>query len=563
MKASETSLRNLIEGGKQFKIPLYQRPYSWDSQNWETLWDDLISLYNEETEVNHFLGPIVTLAVPGTPDGISPYIVIDGQQRLTTLSLILIALRDYLKKEESKLAEELQECYLINKFKEGDALYKVVPTQADREFYKQLVQQKPIDKRGRIYEAYKFFSKKLEKGEQGEQEGTSFDVAKLKKIILEQLTLVSITLNDDDNDNPYLIFESLNYKGAPLTQADLIRNYFFLKLPEEKHDEIYYQYWLPLQEKFQAVAGDKYLDEMTLACWQYLRKDGNSVKRSQIYQNFKQVFEKKKLQPLNELQTLIKFSTYYTHIHFYKTENEPRLARWFKRFKRLDFTICYPLLINLYHDYINKNISLSAFEQALRYIESYYVRRLLCGMPSNALDKVFIALYRQIHEQWSGELVGTLRQILLSLQRTQVWPDNSSLKRSIIEERLYTDRRNDRVKLILESLAEHLSKEQVNPENLTVEHIMPQTLTDEWKAMLGANAEQLHERCLHTLGNLTLTAYNSELSNKPFAEKLDYLSDKSSFVLNHYFRKVNAWNASEIQRRAEELAEIAIHVWPR
>ncbi|MCF4968747.1 HNH endonuclease family protein [Nostoc sp. CMAA1605] len=157
----------------------------------------------------------------------------------------------------------------------------------------------------------------------------------------------------------------------------------------------------------------------------------------------------------------------------------------------------------------------------------------------------------------------TLRQTLLRLQKTQIWPDDDLLRRSIIEERLYTDRRNDRVKLILESLAENLSKEQVKIDNLTVEHIMPQTLTDEWRAMLGANANEQHERWLHTLGNLTLTAYNPELSNKPFAEKLTYLSEKSSFALNQYFRYISAWNASEIQQRGKHLSEIAVQVWPR
>jgi hypothetical protein len=321
--------------------------------------------------------------------------------------------------------------------------------------------------------------------------------------------------------------------------------------------------WLPLQEEFKAVTKNKYLDELTLAFWQYLRKDGVSLQQSQIYQVFKQSFEKKGINALHELKQVIEFAGYYRKIHFPHTEKESRLTRWFSRFKRLEFTTCYPLLLNLYHDYTNQRISLTEFEQALIYIESYFVRRLLCGMPSNVLDKVFNNLYREVKEKWSGDFVMTLRQTLLSLQRNQIWPDNDSLKRSIIEERLYTDRRNDRVKLILESLAENLSKEQLKTENLTVEHIMPQTLTDEWRAMLGANANEQHEKWLHTLGNLTLTAYNPELSNKPFAEKLTYLSEKSSFALNQYFRHISAWNASEIQRRGQYLSEIAVQVWPR
>jgi uncharacterized protein with ParB-like and HNH nuclease domain len=393
MKASETSLRNLIEGGKQFKIPLYQRPYSWESNNWETLWDDLMSLYSEEVE-NHFLGPIVTLAQLGRPDGISPYIVIDGQQRLTTLNLLLIALRDHLKKENLRLAEKLQELYLINKFQDGDAFYKVLPTQADRELYQRIVQEKEVEKRGRIYEAYRFFYKQMEKGDPNE--AIPFDLTKLTTIILEKLSLVSITLNEDDN--PYLIFESLNYKGAPLTQADLIRNYFFLRLPESQHDEIYIKFWLPLQEEFKAVAENRYLGEITLAFWHYLRKDGYSVKLNQIYQVFKQVFEKKDLDALKELENLVQFATYYRRIRFPAVEKEPKLARWFRRFKQLDFTTCYPLILNLYHDYTKKKITLAEFDQALRYTESYFVRRLLCGMPSNAMDKLFVTLYRQIRE---------------------------------------------------------------------------------------------------------------------------------------------------------------------
>lgn len=560
MKASETSFRNLLEGSKQFKVPLFQRPYSWEKGNWETLWDDLMSLYSDGVEEYHFLGPIVTLAEPGTADGISPYLLIDGQQRLITLTLLLIALRDLLKQQGSELAEELHEYYLINKFKKGDDRYKVLPTQADSSFYQQIVQAKEPEKRGRIDEAYLFFLNKLEKGESADP-NTPLNLSKLKTVILERLTLVSITLNDDDN--PYLIFESLNYKGAPLTQADLIRNYFFLQIPKDKHDEIYSNSWLPLQEGFKAVARGRYLDELTLAFWQYLRKDGVSLKQNQVYQVFKQAFENKQLDALQELKQVLEYADYYRRVHFPETEKEPKLFRWFNRFKRLDFTTCYPLLLNLHHDYKNKHISLAEFEQALRYVESYFVRRLLCGMPSNALDKVFNTLYREIKERWSGDLVNTLRQVLLGLQRTQVWPDDDSLRRSIVEERLYTDRRNDRVKLILESLAENLSKEQIKTESLSVEHIMPQTLTDEWRAMLGANANEQYEKWLHTLGNLTLTAYNPELSNKPFAEKLEYLSEKSSFALNQYFRNVNAWNASEIQRRGHKLAEIAVQVWPR
>jgi len=174
MKASETSLRNLLEGGKQFQIPLFQRPYSWKKQNWETLWEDLMSLYNEEVQGFYFLGPIVTQAVPGTADGISPFIVIDGQQRLTTLTIVLAALRSYLKKSDPQIAEQVLEFYLINKYQKDDGFYKILPTQDDREVYKSIIKiqdktSKTLKKEGQIYEAYKFFEGKFKKPDPDEE----------------------------------------------------------------------------------------------------------------------------------------------------------------------------------------------------------------------------------------------------------------------------------------------------------------------------------------------------------------------------------------------------------
>ena len=204
MKASETKLRELLEGSKQFQIPLFQRPYSWSKKEWNALWKDLMEVYNEREEY-HFLGPIVTQAVPGTPDGISPFLLIDGQQRLTTLSILLAALRDYLKEHNSESAAELQELYLINRFKKGDARYKILPTQADQEVYQQVVQEQMNGCRNIIYEAYKFFVNQLKNGNL-EEDNSPIDLAKFKNVVLENLTLVSITL--DDRDNPYIMSRS-------------------------------------------------------------------------------------------------------------------------------------------------------------------------------------------------------------------------------------------------------------------------------------------------------------------------------------------------------------------
>ncbi len=573
MKASETSLRNLLEGGKQFQIPLFQRPYSWKKENWESLWEDLMSLYKEEVQGLYFLGPIVTQAVLGTADGITPFIVIDGQQRLTTLTILLATLRYYLKKTDRDMAQEVEELYLINKFKKNDDIYKVLPTQDDREVYKSIIQSKQpkdIKKEGQIYEAYKFFDLKLKKPDS--EEDISLDYAKFKTILLERLVLVNIT--SDDSDNPYLIFESLNNKGEELTQADLVRNYIFMKLPGCEREEVYKNQWLPLQERFKLNMEKKeYADELTSAFWFYLRKDGDAVNQKEVYKVLKKRFdpsESKDEKPETgiklELQNIIKFCNYYLRLNFENEEKELRLKRWFKRLMRLDFTTCHIFLLNVYFEYEEERLSLEDFEKILRYLESYFVRRWLTGVSTRVLGNVFNNLFTQVKANNPDDLVSGLHAVLVKFEDNQRWPDNDSFRNAIIEETLYSKNAsaNDRVKLVLESIEEFITKERVKFEKLTIEHIMPQNtpLRKEWQQMLGVSYNNVHKKWLHTLGNLTLTGYNSELSNKPFEEKLILLR-ASNLTLNQYFLNIEIWNEEAIRSRAEYLANIAIQVWPR
>lgn len=568
MKASETTLRNLLEGGKQFQIPLFQRPYSWQKKHWETLWDDLIKIYNDEVKGFYFLGPIVTQAELGTADGITPYVVVDGQQRLTTLSILLAALRTYLKKEDKQLAEQIHEFYLINKYQKGDEFYKILPTQDDCDVYQSLIDSKNIKdvkKEGQIYDAYKFFDSKLKKPDL--EENIQLDYSKFRNIILERLVLVNITT--DSNDNPYLIFESLNNKGEDLSQADLVRNYLFMNLSHEEREAVYNNYWLPLQESFQEKMSElnkPYAEELTKAFWFYLRKDGESISEKSVYQTIKKrfdAFKDEKYKFKAELQNLIQFAHYYLRLNFIEEEPEPRLQRKYQRLKRLDFTTCQIFLLNIYDDYVHNKISLDNFEKIIHFLESYFVRRWLSGITTRTLGKVFDNLYKQVIEHNPNDLVSALRAVLSSYTGTQAFPDDTTFRESLIYKQLYSKSAtvNDRVKFVLESLEETLSKEQVLPDKLTIEHIMPQKLTLEWKNMLGANHANIHKNWLHTLGNLTLTAYNAELSNKSFDNKQKDFSDYSNIGLNKYFRNLIAWNEEEITKRAEYLADIAINLW--
>lgn len=562
MKAAETSLRNLLEGTKQFQIPLFQRPYSWKKENWGALWADLMSLYKDEVKGFYFLGPIVTQSAPGTAEGISPYIVIDGQQRLTTLTILLAALRNCLEKSDKNMAQEVEELYLINKFKKDDDIYKVLPTQDDREAYKSIIQSKKtkdIKKEGQIYEAYKFFDGKLKKPDADEE--IIIDYAKFKIIVLERLLLVNIT--SDDNDNPYLIFESLNNKGEELTQADLVRNYIFMKLPAEERDEVYTSEWLPLQEKFKLNVENKgYADELTNAIWFYLRKDGEAINQKAVYKEVKKIFDNSDHGVKLELKRLTQFANYYQRLKFDGEESEPKLRRWFQRLLRLDFTTCHIFLLNIYQEYEEKRLSLEDFEKIMRYLESYFVRRWLAGISTRVLGNVFNNLYNQVRGKNPDDIVSSLRAVLLSFEGNQAWPDDEAFIQGIINQSVYSKSSSDRSKLLLESIEESLTREQVNPQTLTIEHIMPQKLKKEWQQMLGKHHVTIHKKWLHTLGNLTLTGYNSEQSNKQFTEKKLFLKT-SNLTLNQYFQNVDIWDEEAIISRAKYIADIAIKVWPR
>jgi len=571
MKASETTLRNLLEGTKQFQIPLFQRPYSWKKENWETLWEDLMSLYREEIKGLYFLGSIVTQAIPGTADGISPYVVIDGQQRLTTLTIVLSVLRNHLKKSDKSVADEVQELYLINKFKKDNDIYKVLPTQGDRAVYQSIITGKTVKdlgKTGSIYEAYKFFEVKFKKPDL--EENITLDFTKFKSVLLEQILLVNIT--SDDSDNPYLIFESLNNKGEELSQVDLVRNYIFMKISTNEQKTVYDNLWLPLEEKFKQNFkkrkgtddnSNEYAQEITNAFWFYIRKDGKAISQKEVYKAIKQKFDSSQVDTISQLEEIIQFAYYYLRLNFENEELNTTLRRRFKRLKRLDFTTCHIFLLNIYRDYEEERLSLEEFEKIIRYLESYFVRRWIAGISTKALGTVFNDLYNKVKKNPSN-LVDGLRQTLTEFKASQIFPEDAKFREAVIQKSLYskTSGVNDRVKLLLESIEAELSKEQVNPENLTLEHIMPQTLDVKWKTVLGTNHGNIHKKWLHTLGNLTLTGYNSELSNKSYEDKLHYLHT-SNVTLNQYFKNIDTWNEEAIKNRAEYLADVALKIWLR
>lgn len=541
MQASETKLQPMIEGTKQYIVPLYQRPYSWDKKEWQVLWDDLVWLYENEEPKNHFIGSIVTFLTSSVPEGVTKFMLIDGQQRLTTIFILLALLRDVAKtQKDDQLAAEIEETQLVNRFKKGNDYFKLLPTQDDRNSFMGLIQSSHIDATtpNRIMLAYQFFEREVRR--------SGIDVTLLTRIISSRLSVVSILLNEEDNPN--LVFESLNAKGKPLTQSDLIRNYFLMRIHVDAQAEVHQQYWKPMQD----ILGE----DLTEYIRHYLMKTGSVVKQSDVYFTLKERI--KGSDALGELKNLALFAQYYARLVHPDTEPHNEIRTALGRLKRLEVTTIYPFLLSAYHDYTQNISNAGTFLDILRTIENYLVRRFICNMPTGGLNKIFPFLYEQATLEGRGDLASGIRRVL----QTKGYPRNSEFGDRFANSRLYGEgERRPKAKLILDSIeASFHHKEQPDLESATIEHIMPQSLTDDWKHMLGDNWQE-YELYLHTAGNLTLTAYNPELSNKSFAEKKAYFAS-SHFEMNRYFQNSEQWDKDAIESRSNTLAELAMSIWP-
>lgn len=539
MQAKETKLQDIIEGTKQYVIPLFQRTYSWTSKEWEILWKDLVELSEMETPRTHFIGSIVNMPTVSVTEGVAKYLLIDGQQRLTTIFILLALLRNKAKENQNeRFADEINNTLLVNQYKDGVDHYKLLPTQVDRETYQNLIDGKPNEDENQITRAYKFFERKFRQVE--------LEPEKLKKIITSYFSVVSIVLDSDDN--PYLVFESLNAKGRPLTQADLIRNYFFMRIHIDQQEDIYKNLWLPMQTAL--------TEDLTEFIRHFLMKDGTNIKQGDVYYALKDAVSN--TSAIDYLKELKRYSIYYQKLKFPEFEAENEIAEMFRRLNRIEVTTAYPLLLNFYSDYVEHKIDKNGFIEILKTLENYLIRRFVCHIPTNQLNKIFPAIYPTIKTKYSDNIIEGFKNILQS----KGYPKDNEFALRFRETKFYGG--GDRViktKLILETIEKSYNhKEEVPFDNLTVEHVMPQTLSEWWQENLGEDWDETHELYLHTIGNLTLTAYNTELSNDDFDTKKETLNE-SHLELNKYFTNIPKWTRNEIENRAEILSKKALEIW--
>ena len=537
MHAKETRLQEIIEGTKQYVIPLFQRPYSWTQKEWSILWKDISELAEMENPRAHFMGSIVNMPTTSVPHGVSKFLLIDGQQRLTTIFIILTILRNKARNDgNNKLADKIHNTLLVNQYEEGHDYYKLLPTQDDRMPFMHIINQEDTSN-SNIEEAYSFFEKKIKNSP------CSSDI--ILKILTDNLSIVSIVLGADDN--PYLVFESLNAKGRTLTPADLIKNYFFMRIHQDKQDEVFTHYWQPMQTDM-----EKELPEYIR---HFMMRKGGTVKISDVYYSLKeQVNEDNAIDYIRELS---KYSRYYKSMIHPETEMNTKLRECFMRLNRIEATTAYPILLFFYGEYDSQHIPLDDFVDILTSLENYLIRRFVCDYKSNLLNKIFPTAYVAVSQ---AENAAEAFKTFLS---EKGYPKDTEFKTKFRETRMYGGgERKVKTRYILERLENgYHHKEKIDMSNLSIEHIIPQTLSVWWQKNLGEEWEEVHEDLIDTIGNLTLTAYNSELSNADYETKRAIYAE-SHLEMNRHLSGITSWKKEQILERSYLLADKALEIWP-
>lgn len=551
MDAKATTLLKFFEEhqNNQFVIPIYQRVYSWEKEQCKQLWDDIIKTGGNDKMNGHFIGSILYVLDGNTPS--SPLLIIDGQQRLTTITLLFIALRDHLNDEDDLLEkfshQKIQNRYLINSDEKGDKKFRLILSESDKDTLLSLIdkdRRKPSEPSSKIMENFKLFEEWIRK-----------NTDKLKTIFkgLEKLMIVWIAL-EKGKDDPQLIFESMNSKGIELTQTDLIRNYIVMETEVEKQEYFYNQYWRAMEEDFKQ--NEKLFDRFVK---HYLTiKTGKIPIEKRVYEAFKRYQQERGIEIEDLLKDLQKYCGYFCQIAF-KKEADKDLNKALSFLVDLEMDVVYPLLLELYSDYSDGVLSKQDFIPIIALTESYICRRAVCGLGTNSLNKVFPSFTKKIDK---NQYLKSVEEHFGSLTGKQRFPNNFEFKDSFITKE-YNPKKTKKNKSFLERLEIFDTKEPVNTQECTIEHIMPQTLNLEWKRDLGENFEAIHKKYLHTIGNLTLTGYNQEYSNKSFQEKRDMEKGfkQSPLKLNQSLKDLESFGEEEIKKRANDLADWALKIW--
>lgn len=552
MDANKGNMFLILNGYKQFIIPVYQRVYSWEREQCLRLWQDIVAM-QKENKTGHFVGSIVNIAEQAMPTGVQKFMIIDGQQRMTTLTLLLIALRDYAdahQEDKSINAPMITSMCLKNDFQTGDERYKMLLTEADREVLIDLIEKKPLsmDKPSRIIDNYSFFVEKVNSNE--------LAPAAIYESI-GKLQIVNITL-DRQVDDPQAIFESLNSTGMDLSESDLIRNYILMGLDTDEQTYVYENIWRPTEllfdyERQSSLMDSFFRDYLTM-------KLGRIPKINHVYEEFKQYHLNCEFSSVRDLcQDIYTYSKYYTDMCFCKS-GEPALKSCYSDIQALRMEVAYPFLLKVHNDKENGFITLKELIEIVQMCVNYVFRRAICNIPTNSLNKTFATLKNLTK---SDDYLNSVKAAFALMESYKLFPIDEQFAATLTTRDIYNMRIRN---YILSKMENFQNKAPIIIENYTIEHIMPQNpnLSPDWISALGSDWKEIQKTYLHTLGNLTLTAYNSEMSDSSFTEKLNMEGGfkQSALRINSYVVLQNTWNADKIKERAQWLVKKALQIWP-
>ena len=560
MKASEAQLLKFLKKVEQLQIPIYQRMYSWTERECHQLWDDILRTGANDDISAHFIGSIVYIEKDlYQPANFSPLLVIDGQQRLTTVMLLIAALAKASEKakphedesDDDFTPKKLRNYYLVNPEESGERHYKLLLSQTDRDSLIAVVEGTEPRKEPslRIMKNFAFFEAKL-----AEHKG---DLASVFKGI-SKLMVVDLALSRGQ-DNPQLIFESMNSTGRELSQADLIRNFLLMGIDPQLQTKLYDLFWHRIEVDFGQEAYDTHFDDFMR---HYLTvKTGTIPKQDEVYEAFKSYARSPHVVGLG-IEALVgeirEFAQYFCAMAL-GGETDSDLKRSFRDLRELKVDVAYPFLLELYQDYHLGVLAKDDFIEAVRLVESYVFRRAICSIPTNSLNKTFATFTKAVKKD---RYLESVKAHFLGLPSYRRFPSDEEFHRDLQTRDLYNFRSRS---YWLRRLENDGRKEPVQVDEYTIEHIMPQNenLSYEWREALGLNWKTIQQTLLHTLGNLTLTGYNSEYGDRAFIEKRDMKGGfaESPIRLNTGLGKLEQWNEDTIKARASKLAELAIDVW--
>lgn len=543
MEAGKIRLVELINANKRtFNIPVYQRNYDWKYAQCERLFKDIENIARTNNEVEHFLGTIV-FVVNRTLPTFTEYILIDGQQRITSMMLLIKALYDSI--DEEYIKQDILESFLTNRNAPEKYRIKLKSIESDRQAYEQIIGGQVNDSDSNIVNNYNLFKRLV-----GDSE---FKPEQLYEA-LNYIDIVFISLDKGKkSENPQMIFESLNSTGLSLTQADLIRNYLLMNHDYEKQDFLYNRYWLKIENRItNAKISDFVRDYLTM-------KTGRIPVKSNVYNVFKDYL--KNSDDIDEegvLEDLLIYSRYYSWFLLCKSPDQ-FINDLLQQIQQLKSTVIYPTLLYIFEDgFEYKLFDISELENILKVFISYLYRRMICGYATNALNKVFAAFPNDLKRSTKDVYREKILEILSKKTGTAIFPRNDEFRTAFISKNLYSTKLD---MYTLYQLEKYKNKEVVSLNNdITIEHIMPQTLTPIWRRDLGKKYDEIHIEHLHTIGNLTLTAYNGNLSNKDFSEKREILIN-SNIAISRSISNYKEWNEVSIKDRANKLFDIAMEIW--